>query len=200
MSESYLVAMSEREHEACRRLVQMPFLSEGLFGSLGLQASFSWFILQMRKDRAAPSLRGDVDILACPLSWMDPGAFDAVLRQNSMRTENSAILCLDGCPVSVIPSPSGQSLPEERPLGIHVYIRMEECGRFRDATLVRIRQPDRTGGAALRVAHEKECDPRLWRKFCRSALPSRVQGACGPRGSSGHTRRGVASDGVHRAR
>ena len=124
----------------------------------------------------------------------------AVLRQDSMRTENSAFLCRDGCPVSVIPSPSSQSLQLERPLGIHVYITMEECGRFRDATLVRIRQPDRTGGAALRVAPEKECDPRLWRKFCRSALPSRVQGACGPRGSSGHTRRGVASDGVHRAR
>jgi hypothetical protein len=29
-----------------------------------------------------------------------------VLRQNSMRTENSAISCRDGCPVQVIPSPS----------------------------------------------------------------------------------------------
>jgi hypothetical protein len=32
---------------------------------------------------------------------------------------------------------------------------MEECGRFRDTTLVRIRQPDRTGDAPLPVAHEK---------------------------------------------
>ena len=32
---------------------------------------------------------------------------------------------------------------------------MEEPGRFHDATLVRIRQPDRTGGAALPIAHEK---------------------------------------------
>ena len=31
---------------------------------------------------------------------------------------------------------------------------MEETGRIHDATLVRIRQPDRTGGAALPVAHE----------------------------------------------
>ncbi len=39
------------------------------------------------------------------------------------------------------------SLPDDRPRGVPVY--------FRDATLVRIRQPDRTGGAALPVAHEK---------------------------------------------
>jgi len=30
----------------------------------------------------------------------------SVLRQNSMRTENSAIPCRDGCPIQVIPSPS----------------------------------------------------------------------------------------------
>jgi hypothetical protein len=29
-----------------------------------------------------------------------------VLRQNSMRTENGAILCHDGCLIQVIPSPS----------------------------------------------------------------------------------------------
>jgi len=76
-----------------------------------------------------------------------------VLRQNSIRTENSAIPCRDGCPIQVIPSPSrAKNLPEERPRGIPVYIRMEEPGRFRDATSVRIRQPDRIGGAALPVA------------------------------------------------
>jgi hypothetical protein len=32
---------------------------------------------------------------------------------------------------------------------------MEEPGRLHDAALVRIRQPDRTGGAALPVADEK---------------------------------------------
>ena len=45
---------------------------------------------------------------------------------------------------------------------VYVYIlRMEELGRFHDATLVRIRQPDGTGGAALPVAHEKGRDLRL---------------------------------------
>ena len=35
---------------------------------------------------------------------------------------------------------------------MYLYIlRMEEPGRFHDATLVRLRQPDRTGGAALPV-------------------------------------------------
>ena len=62
------------------------------------------------------------------------------------------------------------SLPEERPSGMPVYIRMEEPGRFHDATLVRIRQPDRTGGAALPVAHEKGRDLRLWCEFFRLAL------------------------------
>jgi hypothetical protein len=34
-------------------------------------------------------------------------AYDnGVLRQNSMRTENSAIPCRDGCLIQVIPSPS----------------------------------------------------------------------------------------------
>ena len=42
---------------------------------------------------------------------------------------------------------------------------MEEPGRFHDATSVRIRQPDRTGGAALPVAHEKGRDLRLWCEF-----------------------------------
>src|SRR5882762_2883783 len=35
-----------------------------------------------------------------------------------------------------------------------IYKRMREPGRFRDPTLVRIRRPDRSGGAALPVAHE----------------------------------------------
>ena len=39
-----------------------------------------------------------------------------VLRQNSMRTENSAIPCRDGCPIQVIPSPSSaENLSPEHP-------------------------------------------------------------------------------------
>jgi hypothetical protein len=81
MPQGYLAEMSEREHEACRRLVQLPFLSERLFGSLGLQGSFSWFLLQIEKERLVSSLRGDVDILAGPLSWKDPGAFAALVDE-----------------------------------------------------------------------------------------------------------------------
>jgi hypothetical protein len=73
---------------------------------------------------------------------------------------------------------------------------MEECGRFRGATLVRTRQPDRTGGAGLPVAYEKECDLRLWCEFSRLAFPSRVRDACGPRGSSEYTLRAGVSGGV----
>jgi hypothetical protein len=77
---------------------------------------------------------------------------------------------------------------------------MEEPGRFPDATLVRIRQPDRTGGAALPVAHEKGRDLRLWCEFCRLAFPFRVRDAYGPRGSSEYTQRADVSGGVGQLR
>jgi hypothetical protein len=103
-----------------------------------------------------------------------------VLRQNSMRTENSAIPCRDGCPI-LIPSPSSaKNLSLGTPSGIPVYMRMEEPGRFHDATSVRIRQPDRTGGAALPVVREKGRDLRLWYEFFRLVFPSPVREACGP--------------------
>ena len=73
---------------------------------------------------------------------------------------------------------------------------MEEPGRSHDATSVRIRQPDRTGGAALPVAHEKGRDLRLWCEFFRLAFPSRVRDVCGPRGSSEYTQRAGVSGGV----
>jgi hypothetical protein len=77
---------------------------------------------------------------------------------------------------------------------------MEESGRFRDATLLRIRQPDRTGGAALPVAHGKGRDLSLWCEFCRLVFPSPVRDACGPRGSSEYTQRGDVSGGVRQLR
>ncbi len=52
--------------------------------------------------------------------------------------------------------------------------------------LIRIRQLDHTGGAALPIAHEKERDLRLPKEFCRSAFPSRVRDAFGPHGTSRH--------------
>jgi hypothetical protein len=69
---------------------------------------------------------------------------------------------------------------------------MEEPGRLHDAALVRIRQPDRTGGAALPVADEKGRDRRL-----RCVLPSGVRG---PGGSSEYTQRASVSGGVGKLR
>ena len=77
---------------------------------------------------------------------------------------------------------------------------MGKPGRFHDATLLRIRQPDRTGGAALPVADEKGRDLRLWGKFFRLAFPSRVRDACGPHGSSEYTQRAGVSGGVRQLR
>ena len=81
MPQGYLIEMSEREHEACRRLVQLPFLSERLFGAFGLPAEFSWFVLQLDKERLLPSLSGDIDILAGTLNWRDPEAFHALVSE-----------------------------------------------------------------------------------------------------------------------
>jgi hypothetical protein len=118
-----------------------------------------------------------------------------------MRTENSC----DSLP-RWLPHP-GHPFTLERqesvpgnPSGIPVYMRMEESGRFHDATLVRIRQLDRTGGAALPVADEKGRDRRLWCEFFHLAFPSRVRDVCGPRGSSEYTQRAGVSGGVRQLR
>ncbi len=82
--------------------------------------------------------------------------------------------------------PSAKTLSRgEHPRG-DLYMLCKDGGTraFSRRYSFRIRQPDRTGGAALRVAHEKECDLRLWCEFCRLAFPSRVRDACGPRGTS----------------
>ena len=75
-------------------------------------------------------------------------------------------------------------------------MKMEEPGRFHDATLVRIRQLVRSGGAALPVAHEKGRDPRLRCEFFCPVFPSRVRDVSGPRGSSEYTQRAGVLGGV----
>jgi len=134
--------------------------------------------------------------LECAIHWarlqFQSTCYSYRLRQNSMRTENRAIPCRDCCPIQVIPS-----FPSAKNRAAYMYIlRMGELRRFRDATLVRIRQPDHTGGAVLPVAHEKGRDLRLWCGFCRLAFPSRVRDACGFLGSSEYTPRAGVSGGV----
>ena len=84
-----------------------------------------------------------------------------MLRHNSKRTENGDSLprrlSRPGYPFTL---ERQESLPVD-PSGIPVYIRMREPGRFRDPTLVRIRQPDRTGSVTLPVANEKGRELRL---------------------------------------
>jgi hypothetical protein len=77
---------------------------------------------------------------------------------------------------------------------------MDEPGRSDDATLLRIRQPDRTGGAALPIADEKRCDRLLRCEFFRLAFPSLVRDVRGPHDSSEFTQRAVVSSGVRQLR
>ena len=115
-----------------------------------------------------------------------------------MRTENSAIPCRDGCLIQVIPSPSNAKNLSRGTQAVYLSVdmRMEEPGRLHDAASVRIRQPDRTAGAALAVADEKGRDRRLRCEFFRLAFPSLVRDVCGPRGSSEYTQRAGVSGGV----
>ena len=55
-------------------------------------------------------------------------ALEPVLRQNSMRTENGAIHCRDGCLIQVIPSPSNAKILSRGTQA--VYIRKEEPDVF----------------------------------------------------------------------
>ena len=121
-----------------------------------------------------------------------------MLRQNSMRTENSAIPCRDGCLIQVIPSPSNAKNLSRGTQAVYLSVdmRMEEPGRLHDAASVRIRQLVRTGGAALPVADEKGRDRRLRCEFFRLAFPSQVRDECGPRGSSEYTQRAGVLGGV----
>ena len=125
-----------------------------------------------------------------------------MLRQNSMRTENSAIPCRDGCLIQVIPSPSNAKNLSRGTQAVYLSVdmRMEEPGRLHDAASVRIRQLVRTGGAALPVADEKGRDRRLRCEFFRLAFPSLVRDVCGPRGSSEYTQRAPVSGGVRQLR
>jgi hypothetical protein len=58
---------------------------------------------------------------------------------------------------------------------------------------------DCNDGAARRVAPVKRPDPKLRNESCRQVSPSQVRDACGPHDGNEHTRRAIASDGVHSA-
>jgi hypothetical protein len=89
--------------------------------------------------------------------------------------------------------------PEERPRGIPVYIRHRNADVFA-TPLVRIKQPDRTGGVTHPVAHEKGRDLRPYCDFFGLAFPSPVRDACGPHGSSEYTQTAGVSGGVRQLR
>jgi len=84
----YLVDIPEREIEAVHRLLKMPIIAEQFFWSLGVNPVFSWYLLQIRKDRIVSSLPGDVDILAGKLSWKDPKEFESLVAAEAKDRPN----------------------------------------------------------------------------------------------------------------
>jgi hypothetical protein len=95
------------------------------------QVSFHFLGFHRRKKwREFPVLVG----ICRKCGWMNFHAA-LVLRQNSVRTENSALPWRDGCSIQVIPSPSSaKNLSRKNARAVYLYILgMQEPGRFRDA-------------------------------------------------------------------
>lgn len=82
----YLIEDPERERESVRRLLDLIPISAPLFNALGLAAGFSWFILELQKQRITSSALGDVDILGGRLEWEDPAQYQALL-QNEIKED-----------------------------------------------------------------------------------------------------------------
>lgn len=92
MQRGYLVDIQqEREQEAVRRLLELSFISERFFWSLGLNPYFSWYLLQVRvkENRLVSSLHGEVDILAGRFDWSDPEEFTSILAEEARNNQNS---------------------------------------------------------------------------------------------------------------
>ncbi len=81
---SYLVEDPSRERSAVRILIELPFMAESVVGQLGLEAGFSWFLLDINKNRLHKDGCGDVDILAGRLEWNDPEEFRTLLHKERM--------------------------------------------------------------------------------------------------------------------
>lgn len=69
----YLVEIPEREHEAVRRLLELPAIAWQFLEQHGLNPSFYWCILQVRHSRLVEFFEGDVDILVGRLNLNDSG-------------------------------------------------------------------------------------------------------------------------------
>src|SRR5258708_17705101 len=128
--------------------------------------------------------------------------WSAVLRQNSMRTENSALPCRDRLshPGYSFTPRAPRISPGRTPARCTCIYKGWGNSDVFATPLVRIRQPDHTGGVTLPVAHEKGRDLRLCCDFFGLAFPSPVRDACGPRASSEYTARAGVSGGVRQLR
>lgn len=71
-----------RESVATHRLLEIGPISERLLTPLGL-SRFCWAILELRLEKVISGIAGEIDILAGPLTWTDPAAFERELAIES---------------------------------------------------------------------------------------------------------------------
>jgi len=102
MQDKYLTELTEeRENEAIDTLVNLRFIYNDFFRSLGLVPAFSWYLLRVDRchlenlpqQKIQKEKPGDVDILAGPLEWKDPKEFEALLTETSKNNPGLHPIC-----------------------------------------------------------------------------------------------------------
>jgi hypothetical protein len=87
-AQKYLVEDPKREREAIRKLLDLKWFAHEIFGLLGLDVGFSWFLLDVKKDKLCTFAKGDIDILAGRLEWEAPKEFEDLLNYEFKGKEN----------------------------------------------------------------------------------------------------------------
>ena len=117
-----------------------------------------------------------------------------MVRQNLSGTKNGNFLGREGVN-TILASTQHEDFGGQEPLCVQGTFILRVGGK----SLRTRRRLDRNGGGGLRVAPAKGLDPKPRNESCRQVSPSQVRDAFGPHDDNEHTRRAIASGGVHSA-